>query len=138
MTNNSEAPSTELFTRLKKLKQLKEVLKTIEKDAEDLKQNISVLEAECVILMDNGDVTQVKIDGATMYRKSDSYASVDKENQGEAFKWLAKHKMEFLVQTTVNGRSLMAALKELPEDTLKERPKSIKISKVERVGMRGK
>lgn len=137
MTQEFSTPTEELLQKLRKLRVLKKDIKEHEDFLEANKKDFAELEAECVIMMDNASMTQTKIDGITMYRKKDQYASIDKEKKEEAWEWLKAQDLAFLIQESVNSRSLMAALKDLPEETLAAKPASIKISPVERIGMRG-
>lgn len=137
MTTDFSTPTEELLQKLRKLRTLKKDIKEHEEFLEANKKDFAELEAECVIMMDNASMTQTKIDGVTMYRKRDQYASIDKEQRETAWEWLKAHDLAFLIQESVNSRSLMAALKEVPEEILEKMPKAIKISPVERIGMRG-
>ena len=137
MDVNFNEPNDTLIKKLNSLRITKIAVKELEETVETNKKEMAELEAECAILMDNASVTQVKVEGATMYRKTDKYASIDREKTEEAWAWLKANDMGYLIQATVNTRSLMAALKDMPEAELKTKPASIKISPVERVGMRG-
>lgn len=138
MTNDFNKPTDELIQKLKYLQLTKVAVKELEEMLDANKKELAELEAECVILMDNASVSQVKLEGALLYRKTDKYASIDKENTAEAWGWLKANDLSYLIQETVNSRSLMSALNELTEDILEKRPASIKISPVERIGMRKK
>lgn len=127
----------DLLDKLKRLQFLKKEIKDHEAYLEENKKDAAALEAECVILMDNAGVSQTKIDGVTIYRKTDKYASVDKDKFSIAAAWLGKNGLDFLVKETINSRSLMSALKDLPEEVIAQLPDAIKISPVERVGFRG-
>jgi len=130
-------PTEELLQKLLRLRVLKKDIEEHEDFLEKNKQDYAVLEAECVIMMDNASMTQTKIDGITMFRKTDKYASIDKDHKGEAWEWLKAWDLGYLIQDTVNSRSLMSALKELPDEVMATMPAYIKVSPVERIGMRG-
>ncbi len=132
-------PTPDLIEKLKELRKYKLEIKNMDETSQTLKDKVNILESELVIMMDNAGVSKMKVDGSTMYRKTDTYASIPTDTREAAFEWLQKHDLGALVKSQVNNRDLMAALKEIDPDELPDQTIDhpiIKISKVERIGLR--
>jgi hypothetical protein len=132
-------PTPDLVEKLKELRKYKLEIQNMDEKSQSLKEKVATLEAEVVIMMDNAGVSKMKVDGSTMYRKTDKYASIPTDTREAAFEWLKQHDLGALVKSQVNNRDLMAALKEIDPDELPDQSVEhpiIKISKVERIGLR--
>ena len=138
MTIDFSTPTTELIDKLKQLKFLRESIKELEEALEKEKECFATLEKECVLLMDNNSVTKIRVDGATMFRRTDNYISVNKEQKDDAFQWLREKDLGYLIQETVNAKSLTSAITTLKENEGEdvEIPPCINQSKAERIGIR--
>ena len=132
-------PTPDLVDKLKELRKYKLEFGDLDEESQAIKDKIAVLEAEVVILMENSGVSKMKVDGSTLFIKSDRYASIPKESQEIAYQWLRDHDMAMLIKEGVNNRDLMACLRELDPGELPDQNVEtpiIKISTVQRIGMR--
>lgn len=100
--------------------------KEMQKELDDQKARVATLEEQALLYLTDEDLDGVKLEGKTVFIRTDRFASINKEDEETAFELLEKYGADFLIKTSVNANSLKGWVKEyieehgeLPED-LKE------------------
>ena len=77
-----------------------------------LKTRREHIEGSLFAEMENAGLNSVNTDAGTFYRRVDTYCSIRKEEQEEAFAWLRNQDLGDIIQPTVNSKTLSAIMKE--------------------------
>ncbi len=110
--------------------------KQLRKDYEQAKERREALEESLFVTLENSGLQSVKNDNGTFFRRIDTYCSIKKGEQARAYEWLKSHKLDDIIQPTVNSRTLTATLKEW-QDQGNEIPEDfINVTTKNRVGIR--
>lgn len=128
-----EQADKSLIEMLTKVAIMKDDIAMLDADLKAKKGDYAELEGTVFAMMENEDVQKVSVRGRTLYRKIDTYASIADKEAG--FAWLNANDFGDLFQTTVNSRTLSAAMKEFMAEG-GEIDDSITITIKRRIGMR--
>lgn len=129
----NEEPEQSLIEQLTAVAVMKDTIAMMDAELKGLKGEYAELEDKVFTVMENEDVQKVSVKGRTLYRKIDTYASINNKDLG--YRWLKANDFGDLFQTTVNARTLTAAMKEFMAEG-GEIDDSITITIKRRIGMR--
>ena len=127
--------STDLNSKIREFKKLKQREKSLNKELEDVKKERAAFEEELGIMFENEDVTSVVLGGYTFYTYPEQFASIPAEFRAKGYKWLKKIRAGSLIYPTVNAQKFSAFIKELQQRE-EDIPDFIKIFPKKRVGVR--
>lgn len=127
-----EASLTGLAVKLLNLRQEKKGTETV---LDDLKEEIAQVEQEMYARMEDASLDSIKTNKFTFYRRKDVYFSFKDKEAG--FEWLRDNGFEWLIQPSVNSRTLTAELKARREEGEEEVDSTIFNEKtVNRIGIK--
>ena len=118
----------------------KRAIKDVENKIKMRKAALAIMEEKLYALLEDEGIESFSTNGFTYFTRIDTYASVDKAQEGVAFAWIKEAGYEYLIKATVNAQSLTVAVKEYIEENeeIPGETEGIKIRTVNRVGVRKK
>lgn len=120
--------------------ELKEQCAEIDRDLKKHKAKAAELEESLYAKLEADEVQSIAVKGKMLFRRIDTYASVDREMETAAFVWLRENGYGHLIREIANARSLTSAIKEYIEEggSLESITDGIKLRAVNRVVVRKK
>jgi hypothetical protein len=107
------------------LRQRKE---SIEKELDQVKDEIGAVEQQLLLWLENNNLTQIKGPNGTLFLRDEVYARI--EDADTAFAWLEEHDMSDVIKRTVHAKTLSSIAKDQGEFP------GIKVSLVTKIGFR--
>jgi len=112
---------------------MKDTIAMMDAELKGLKGEYANIEEKVFAAMENEDVQKLTVKGRTLYRKIDTYASINDKEAG--YKWLRANDLGDIIKPTVNARTLTATMKEFIAEG-GEVDDSVTITIKRRIGMR--
>jgi len=107
--------------------------KNLKKDFEKAKESRMLLEEELYERM--ADFRSIKVRDKTFFKKRDRYCSINVANREEAHEWLKECGREYIIEKSVNAKTLTAEIKGMKLKR-NEIPECITVVEKNRVGVR--
>lgn len=92
---------------------------TLKKKLEEVQTQFNHEDAKMTAIMERDGVTSMVVGNNTVYRREQTYVSINKAEEMKAQSWLREQGYGMLIRESVNTRTLSAAYKEMIELDIK-------------------